>query len=103
MILYADDTSITINNANNSKINNNLKILSNWFINNRLTKYLQKKDMYFYNNTSITNTNETITLNNQTINCVNQYKFIGFYIEELYKRDSKITDTFSETRYGDEP
>ena len=33
MILYADDASITINNANNSKINNNLKILSNWFIN----------------------------------------------------------------------
>ena len=28
--------SITINNANNSKINENLKILSNWFINNKL-------------------------------------------------------------------
>ena len=28
-ILYADDTSTTINNANNSKINENLKILSN--------------------------------------------------------------------------
>ena len=36
LILYADDTSITINNANNSKINENLKILSNWFINNKL-------------------------------------------------------------------
>ena len=30
VILYADDRSIT----NNSKINNNLKILSDWFINN---------------------------------------------------------------------
>ena len=25
------------------------------------------------------------------------------YTEELYRRDPKITDTFSETRYEDEP
>ena len=82
MILYADDTSITINNANNSKINEYLKILSNWFINNKLQLNISKtKVMYFYINTSITNTNEIITLNNQTIHCVNQYKFLGLYID----------------------
>ena len=82
LILYADDTSITINNANNSKINENLKILSNWFINNKLQLNISKrKVMYFYSNTSITNTNEIITLNNQTIHCVNQYKFLGLYID----------------------
>ena len=82
LILYADDTSITINNANNSKINENLKILSNWFINNKLQLNISKtKVMYFYINTSITNTNEIITLNNQTIHCVNQYKFLGLYID----------------------
>ena len=82
LILYADDTSITINYANNSKINENLKILSNWFINNKLQLNISKtKVMYFYSNTSITNTNEIITLNNQTIHCVNQYKFLGLYID----------------------
>ena len=82
LILYADDTSITINNANNSKINENLKILSNWFINNKLQLNISKtKVMYFYSNTSITNTNEIITLNNQTIHCVNQYKYLGLYID----------------------
>ena len=82
LILYADDTSITINNANNSKINENLKILSNWFINNKLQLNISKtKVMYFYSNTSITNTHEIITLNNQTIHCVNQYKFLGLYID----------------------
>ena len=39
--LYAD-TSITINNANNSKINDNLKILSNWFIYNKLQLNISK-------------------------------------------------------------
>ena len=82
LILYADDTSITINNANNSKINDNLKILSNWFINNKLQLNISKtKVMYFYSNTSITSTNEIITLNNQTIHCVNQYKFLILYID----------------------
>ena len=82
LILYADDTSITINNANNSKINENLKILSNWFINNKLQLNISKtKVMYFYSNTSITNIHEIITLNNQTIHCVNQYKFLGLYID----------------------
>ena len=82
LILYADDTSITINNANNSKINENLKILSNWFINNKLQLNISKtKVMYFYSNTSITNTNEIITLNNQTMHCVNKYKFLGLYID----------------------
>ena len=33
VILYSDGTSITIYNANNSKINNNLKNLSNSIIN----------------------------------------------------------------------
>ena len=37
--------------------------------------------MYFYKNTSITNINEIITLNNLTIHCVNQYKFLGIYID----------------------
>ena len=78
LIVYADDTSITINNANNSKINDNLQILSNWFINNKLQLNISKtKVMYFYSNTSITNTNDILTLNNQTIHCVNQYKFLG--------------------------
>ena len=50
MLLHADDTSITINNTNNSKINNNLKILSNLFINNKLQPNISKtKIMYFYN------------------------------------------------------
>ena len=77
LILYADDISIIKNNANNSKINNDLKILSNWFINNKS----KAKVMYFYSNTSITSTNEIITLNNQTIHCVNQYKLLGLYTD----------------------
>ena len=43
LILYADDTSITINNAYNNKINDTLKILSNWFINNKLQLNISKK------------------------------------------------------------
>ena len=82
MILHADDTSITINNVNNNKINDNLKILSNWFINNKLQLNISKtKVMYFYNNISVTNINEILTLNNQTIHSVNQYKFLGLYID----------------------
>ena len=82
LIIYADDTSITINNANNSNINDNLKILSNWFINNKLQLNISKtKVMYFYCNTSITNIHEIITLNKQKIHCVNQYKFLGLYID----------------------
>ena len=114
LILYADDTSITINNENNSKINDNLKILSNWFINNKLQLHISNtKIMYFYNNTNITNINEIITQHNQTIHCVNQYKFLGLYIDNklnykkhiielkiklakilyLYKKNSFIIDT----------
>ena len=37
--------------------------------------------MYFYNNTSITNINEIITLNKQIIHCVTQYKFLELYID----------------------
>ena len=115
LILYANDTSITINNANNSNINcQNLKILSNLFINNKLQLNISKtKVMYFYNNISITNTNEIITPINQTIHCVNQYKFLGLYIDNklnykkhiielkiklakilyLFKKNSFIIDT----------
>ena len=39
---YADYISITINPANNSKINDNLKILSNCFINNKFKLNISK-------------------------------------------------------------
>ena len=56
--------------------------MSNWLINNDLQLHISKtKVMYLYNNISITNINEIVTLNNQNIHCVNQYKFLGLYID----------------------
>ena len=38
----------------------------------------------YYNNTIVINIHEIITLNNQTIHCVNQYKFLGVYIDNKF-------------------
>ena len=39
------------------------------------------KIIYFYNDKMLTNINNLITINNQTIECVKQYKCIGIQIK----------------------
>ena len=38
------------------------------------------------------NTNNLITINNQTIDCVNQYKFLGIHIDNNLKYKKHITE-----------
>ena len=48
--------------------------------------------MYFYNNTSFINNKNLITINNQTIECVKQYKFPGIHIDNKLKYKKHITE-----------
>ena len=74
-----------INNANN-RINNNLKILSNWF-NNKLQLNIKKtKIIYFYNDKSHFKTNNSITINNhkyQLIYHIYIYLFTIFIVSNF--------------------
>ena len=79
----SDDNSIAINNANNNKINDNLTIISNWSINNKLQLNISKTKYFTYIIDNIFSTR--ITLNNQIINYVKQYKSIEPYIDNKLK------------------
>ena len=84
---YADDTTLIISDSNESviesKCNDNMSSLLNWFSNNHLYLNLGKtKYMQFKSKHRKTNTNFNISINNSKINNTNSQKFLGVIIDE---------------------
>ena len=50
------------------------------------------KIMYLYNDKSFININNLITINNKTIECVKQYKFLGIHIDNKLNYKTNITE-----------
>ena len=87
LILFADDTSLTVS-ANNEKeleknMNMELKLLENWFSANRLTLNSEKTNFIIYSNRSRTiQQNYNIKVKDQEIKRVKVTKYLGFNLDE---------------------
>lgn len=95
IILFADDAAIIYTNNNiaslNDMINEDLITLHNWFIENKLTLNLNKsKSMIFH---PLQNTKQyklNLNLNGNTIEQVEQFRYLGITLQENLRWDVHI-------------
>ena len=92
---FADDkASIYISKSYDDlfgDMQHDLNILGDWLYNNSLTANASKtKYMVFSDKKSIINTNHNLTLNNQKIDPVNTYKYLGLHLQSNLKWNDHI-------------
>ena len=94
-VLFADDTTISCSHHSYENLvalmNAELIYIKNWTDSNRLTINISKTNAIVYSNRSISNpTNFPVTLNNNTVNLVHEFKFLGVIIDERLKFSKHI-------------
>ena len=94
-ILYADDTTVTLSNENFTDLinqtNNELELISQWAIHNRLTVNADKTECMVFSNREIsTNTNSLLTLGTDHLNLKNNSKFLGVFLDNKTSFSSHI-------------
>ena len=94
--LYADDTAITVSSAGSldlqDKLNNKLRDAAEWMNRNQLVLNNKKtKVMYFGTRQSLSKCNDiTVTLNDETIECVEEFKYLGVVLDRCLRFDSHV-------------
>lgn len=97
IVLFADDTTLAYVESDpielERKINSDLAILYNWLVNNKLTMNVRKtKYMLMSRNSQLLQSNIKISINNQTIDRVEQFNFLGINIQNNLKWNSHINN-----------
>ena len=94
-ILYADDSSFLISGQDPDTIinyaNTDLAVIMAWLNANKLTLNVNKsKCMFFFSKRMKVNPKVNLTINNQNIEQVDSFKFLGYTLDEHLKWDNHI-------------
>ena len=93
-ILFADDTCIMSSSKNInsliSEINENLKLLNQWFISNKLTVNYTKTNYMVFSGNGRAKFNGIIKMGNNTLKRVSSIKYLGLMIDENLNWKSHI-------------
>ena len=83
--LFADDTTLSLSHCNYaslvSTLNNDLKLLSEWTIANRLTINVDITELLIISNSKYNAENNEIHLNNQNLEVTNGCSFLGVKLD----------------------
>lgn len=94
MVLFADDTSVSYIDNNitslKEKMQSDIDILNSWFSKNKLTMNILKTKILPILMESSSITNLKLTIENQTIECVDKINYLGIVIQSNLKWDSHI-------------
>jgi hypothetical protein len=96
LLLFADDTTVYLSGLNISEIINNLSndlsIIKNWLVHNRLVLNLEKTNAIHFNskNRKIDYKNYTLKCDNNNIEFVTETKLLGVIIDNKLKYSSHI-------------
>jgi hypothetical protein len=94
MYLYCDDIALIYNNNNYQEmehyINEDLRQLSQYFEKNNLILNTEKTKYIIFNNKTKTQIN--ITYKNSKIECVNNFSYLGMYLDNKLKFDIHIKE-----------
>lgn len=88
-ILFADDTTITLNSTKGNEKNDIIKTLeniNNWMTRNNLIVNIEKTNIIqFQTNTRIFKDKlfKHVTFNNKIINCISSTRFLGIYVDNF--------------------
>ena len=85
-ILFADDTCVTFSSKNTkfliNQVNENLKLLNQWFISNKLTVNYTKTNYIVFSGNGRKDFNGTIKMGTSTLKRVSSIKYLGLMIDE---------------------
>lgn len=103
LLSYADDTAVRCSGDKWDEVqkdmNNMLKIVSNWLINNQLTLNVDKTVYLTFSCYSDSIPKTVIRINNKIIKAVNSCKYLGIYIDSCLKWNVHIQELVKKVRY----